>query len=352
MVKLFYKDKPVIGLDISQAGVKLMAVDTNRMTVMGYASMDLPPSKLQTAFESAENPFLTDSITSLLDQHLIGNLPSNHTVIALPTARTFSRTFTLPIDQEQNIKGAVDVEVNQYIPVPSASLYVDYEVIDRNDKEFTIVMAAIPKNLVNNCVAAATNAGLRPVMVEPGINAVARILQSTENGELSTLILDIGQTSTDIAILDKGTVRISGSAPVGGHAFTIAIAEKLKVTPENAHQLKILNGLNAGQRRSKIEMAMKPHLQQIISEANKVMRYYSERMGQEKKIEQILIVGSGSDVPGIGEYFTNAFVMPARTANPWQDLKFHNLPQPNRQFRPRYITVAGLAVTPMEAVRK
>jgi type IV pilus assembly protein PilM len=61
-------------------------------------------------------------------------------------------------------------------------------------------------------------------------------------------------------------------------------------------------------------------------------------------------VGGGSNVPGIGDYFTNELVMPARVASPWQRLDFGTLPQPTRQLRPRYITVAGLAcVNPLEA---
>ena len=77
-----------------------------------------------------------------------------------------------------------------------------------------------------------------------------------------------------------------------------------------------------------------------------MIRYYSERMDDAAKIEQVLVVGAGSNVPGIGEYFTNELVMPARVASPWQRLNFGQLTQPGKQFRSRYITVAGLASVP------
>jgi type IV pilus assembly protein PilM len=73
------------------------------------------------------------------------------------------------------------------------------------------------------------------------------------------------------------------------------------------------------------------------------MRYYNERLSDKNKLEQLLVVGAGSNVPGIGEYFTNALIMPARVASPWQKLDFGKLPEPAKQFRARYITVAGLA---------
>ena len=74
-----------------------------------------------------------------------------------------------------------------------------------------------------------------------------------------------------------------------------------------------------------------------------MIRYYNERLSNDRRLEQILVVGSGSNVPGIGDFFTNELVMPARTANPWQELDFGELPQPAKQFRSRYISVAGLA---------
>jgi type IV pilus assembly protein PilM len=84
-------------------------------------------------------------------------------------------------------------------------------------------------------------------------------------------------------------------------------------------------------------------LDRILAETKKVIRYYDERISGDRKLEQLLVVGSGSNLPGIGEYFTNSLVIAARVASPWQKLDFGALPEPNKQFRPRYIAVAGLA---------
>jgi type IV pilus assembly protein PilM len=342
MAQLFYKDKPIIGLDISQTGIKIMAVDPKKWLVTGYGSIDLDPTKVQQSLES-DDTYLADNLRALLSEKLVGELPSNHVVIGVPTSRTFSRTFTIPAKAEKNLSDAVEIEVDQYIPIPISSLYVDYEIIERTKEELTVVMTAVPKNMVDSCLVATTSAGLQPVMVEPGINAVARVLEATEEGHLLTLIIDIGPASTDIAILDGGAIRITGGIGIGGNTFTLDIAKKLGVTLENAHQLKVLNGLSAGARQTKISSALQPSLQRIVSEVRKVIRYYNERLSSDRKIEQVLIVGGGSNVPGIGDYFTNELVMAARVASPWQKLDFGKLAQPNKQFRPRYITVAGLA---------
>ena len=342
MAKLFYKDKPIIGLDISQTGVKVMAIDSKKWLVLGYGSVDLDPAKVQKSLES-NDPYLANNIASLLSDKVIGSLPSDQAIISVPTGRTFSRTFSIPVKAESTLTDAVEIEVDQYIPIPMSSLYVDYEIIERRKDDLSVIMSAVPKTLVDSCLAAARTAGLEPIMVEPGINSVARVLETTEEGHLPTLIVDIGPASTDIAVLDGGAIRISGGLGIGGNTFTLDIAKKLGVALENAHQLKVLNGLSAGPRRAKITAALEPSLQRIASEIRKVIRYYNERLNDDRKLEQLVIVGGGSNVPGIGDYFTNELVMPARVASPWQKLDFGKLPQPNKQFRPRYITVAGLA---------
>ncbi len=342
MAKLFYNDKPIIGLDISQTGIKVMAVDPKKWLVLGYGSVDLDPAKVQKSLDSSDG-YLAENITSLLGDKLVGSLPSNHVVLGVPTGRTFSRTFTIPASSEGKLADAVEIEVDQYIPIPIGSLYVDYEVIARTKDELTIVMSAVPRTLIDNCTTALAAAGLQPIMIEPSINSVARVLEATEEGHLTTLIIDIGPASTDIAVLEAGAIRVTGGLGIGGNTFTIDIAKKMNVALENAHQLKVLNGLSAGPRQAKITAALQPSLQRVLSEVRKVIRYYNERLTDDRKIEQVLVVGGGSNVPGIGDFFTNELLMPARVASPWQKLDFGTLPQPSKQFRPRYIAVAGLA---------
>ncbi|HEX6257994.1 MAG TPA: pilus assembly protein PilM, partial [Candidatus Saccharimonadales bacterium] len=342
MSKLFYKDKPIIGLDFSQTSIKVMDSDPRRSKVLGYGSVDLDPIKTQQGFDDGNSEYLATALKALFKEKLIGKVRSNHAVISIPTARTYTRSFTLPADAEKNLEDAIKLEAEQYIPVPISQLYSDFQIIERSKDSISVLLCAVPQKIVDVCVSACRSANLKVVLVEPSISAVARLLARTEEGHLSTAIVDVGPASTDIAILD-GAVRVTGGIAIGGNTFTLDIAKKLHVPLENAHQLKVLHGLNAGPRQAKIIEAVEPNLKRIITEVRKVMRYYTERLESGKKIEQVIIVGGGSNIPGLGDYFTNALVMPARIASPWQVLDFSSLEQPPRQFKPRYITVAGLS---------
>ena len=272
MKKLFYKDKPIIGLDISNTGVKVMAIDIKRWLVLGYGSIDLEPNKVKKSLEG-DSTYLADNIQLLIKEKLIGSLPSNHVALSVPTDRSYSRTFNLPSSVANKLKDAIELEVDQYIPVPATMLYIDYQVIERNKDGVTIMMSAVPRMIVDKCIAAVENAGLIASLVEPGMSAVARLLTYTEDGQLPSVIIDIGPSSTDIAVLDSGTIRVTGGLAIGGNTLTLDIAKKLAITLENAHQLKVLNGLSAGPRQEKIKNAIEPSLKQIATETRKIIRY-------------------------------------------------------------------------------
>lgn len=341
--RLFHNDKPIVGLDISTTGIKVMAVNPKKMTVLGYGSVDLDPAHVQEAMVGGGD-FLVDALKKLLKDGIKGHLPSDHVVMSVPTSRTFSRMMVLPADAEKNLAEAVQLEAEQYIPVAVEDLYLDYQVLERNAKEINVLVSAVPKKIVDSLTQACTKAGLVVSMVEPGLNSAARIIKATEEGHLPSVIVDIGAATSDIGLLDGGTVRLTGSVAVGGHTFTLRISEGLKVSLEEAHQLKVHSGLGPGPNQSKLKIALEGSLGQIVSEMRKIIRYYNERIGVKTKIEQIIIVGGGSNVPGIGEVITDSMLMPARVASPWEELKFGSLEPPSRQFKQRYITAAGLAI--------
>ena len=327
-----------------------MSVDTAKMLVHGYGSVELDPAKMADDLsQSAE--YLQSRLYELLNDNIVGKLTSNRAILGIPTARTFSRTFSLPADKKANLKDAVNLEVEQYIPMPLDALYVDHQIIKQTKEELTVLMCATPKRTVDPLLTIAQQCGMEVAMIEPNMNAVARLLEHTEEGNLPTVIVDIGPATADIAILDSA-IRVTGGLNIGGNTFTHDIAKKMNIPLETAHQLKVLNGLSAGPRQAKITASLRPSLLRIAGEIKKVIRYYTDRFPNEEKIEQVIIVGSGSNVPGLGEFFTNELVMAARVAIPWQTVNFGSLTPPSKQLRPRFMTAAGLALVPPEEIWK
>lgn len=342
MNSVFYRKKPIIGLEFSRTGIRLASIDREKMQINGYGSIELDPSKVLDDLDASRD-YILQHLGKLTSEKITGKLASNRVVLGVPTVKTFARTFTLPAKQESQIKQAVNLEVEQYIPMPLDNLYVDHLVIDKTKEQLTVLMCAVPKKYIDDLVSILKEFGLEVAMIEPSIYASARLLEYTKEGGLPMVIIDIGPGDTDIAVFDK-VVRVTGGLNIGGNTFTLDIAKKMDLTLENAHQLKVLSGLNPGPRQAKVSAALRPSLLKMASETKKIIRFYVDRFPEAAKLEQVLIVGSGSNVPGLGEFFTNELVMPVRVASPWRSINFSGDSQPTKNVRARLATASGLAI--------
>ncbi len=342
-MKNFFKAKTTLALDISMSGLRLLEIDNNKKTttVRSYGSIELFPDKVEASLENSDG-FLEEQLVELIQTKLIGQPSTSYVNVTIPSAKTFSRAIKLPKKVESEINSAVDLEIEQYIPLPKEMLAIDYTITARDKNEIEITIIAAPKTIINRVIEITRSVGLEPVLIEPSIDSIARLLVNDEQGYLKTLIIDIGLTNTDIAVLDNG-IRATSSIRVGGNDFTLALAEGLNVSNEKAYQLKVLKGLNKSPQQSKIIAVLDPHIKRILSEINKILRYNDERLGGQK-IEQIIITGLGSNLAGIGEYLTNELYLPVRIANPWQYVEFHKIPKPKRVVISRYITATGAAL--------
>lgn len=349
--KLFYREKTITGIDIGQTAIKIMSLDPRKGEVTSFGSFDVDPASIQAALRDGDPTYIVDSLTTLLRDKTVGSFGSKKVIVSIPASLAFTRTLALPIKAEKVLKSAVELEAEQYIPLPIASLVIDYQIIGRTASELSVLMCAAPRKIITAVSTAIDKVGLEVVAIEPSLMSIGRLLTTTEDAGMPSIIVDIGAIATDIAAVDGSTIRVTGTAAIGGNSFTLNIAESLKISLEQAHQMKVLYGLAYSTKQKKLTKAMTPDLDAIVSEVKKIIRYYNDRLGGER-LEQLLIVGSGANIPGIGEYFTNALVMAARVANPWQNISFGHLAAPARQVKPRYITVAGAASVTQEELWK
>lgn len=280
----------------------------------------------------------------LFKKQLIGDITTRRVVVAVPASRTFTRTLTLPKLKEKDIAEAVRMETEQYVPVPIDELYVDYEIIHTTEKELELIAVAIPRKIVDSYVRLTNLLGLEVVAVETTIAAASRLFRQAEQSDVPTVLIDLGSLSSDITIYDKGLI-VTGTVAGGGDSFTQAIAAKLHVTKQEAHVIKTKYGLGLSKKQQEITDSLSPILDQMLKEIRRMIRYYEERSGTERKIGQVVTMGGGANMPGLSEHMTNLLRLPVRMCDPWQHLDFGRLQPPNTVEKSMYVTVSGLALT-------
>lgn len=343
--KYFYKDKPIFGLDIGFSSVKVMQLEKTAkgQRLIGYGIGSFDSRAIKDGVIVDYEP-LAKAIKELFDKNIIGEITTKRVAISIPAILTYTHTITIPVIKDTALREAVELESEQYIPLPIDSLYIDYEVIERRPKEMEISTVAVPKKIADSYLALVEILGLEAISFDTSISSSGRLFKTLEtSSDIPSVLIDFGSISADITIFDKTNI-VSGTIQAGGDTFTNIIADKLGVSREEAHVIKTKYGISKSKKQSEIIGIMQPELDQLVREVKRMMRYYSERTESKGKIGQVITMGGGANMPGLSDYLTNMLRLPVRTYDPWQSFDLHKLHAPNQDEKSVYATVAGLCL--------
>lgn len=342
---LFFKDKPIFGLDIGFSSLKVMQIDTatKKHTVVGYGAASFDPAAIRDG-SIIDIEAVAAAAKELFEKHLTGDITTPRVIMSIPAARAFNRNVHLPNLSRKELEEAINGEVEQYVPLPNSELYTDYTTIRPGTEETEYLVVAAPRRIIDDHLQLAKILGLELVGVQTTIDASGRLFLQSEGSNAPTVLIDFGSNSADLTIYDQGLI-VTGTVPVGGDEFTSLISKTLNVTQQEAHIIKTKYGLGVSKKQKEIIGGLIPTLQQITKEVKRMIRYYEERSGTEQKVTQIVTMGGGANMPGLSEYLTDTLRIPTRTCDPWQNLHFSRLQPPNLSEKSMYVTAAGLALT-------
>lgn len=342
----FYKDRPIFGLDIGASSAKFMQLDMqkDKCKIKGYGSAHYNESYIAkgeiTNFEG-----VASAIHKAFSEGMQGKITTHRVIFSVPAAFTYSRIIALPNTIElKDISEAVQTETQQYLPSALSELYTDYSIIDTQEKERRILSVAVPKKIIDSYMTLADILDLEVIAMEPSTGASNRLFDFTDQHKVPSVLIDFGALSTDITVYDKNLV-VTGTINKGGNNFVEAIEDKLAVSRTEAHTILTRYGFNVSKRQEEIRSAMKPYMNDLSKEVQRMVRYYEERVNdRKKKIGQIVTLGGGANLPGLTDYLTMMLRLPVRPYDPWSTILFDDLKRPPTGEESIYVTAAGLAL--------
>lgn len=344
----FYHDEPLFGLDIGHNTFKVMQIEQRKNQaprVLGYGMCKFPPqAKMRGVITNFD--VLAKVMYDFFKGGINGEISTRRVVCSLPTGLSFSRLMKLPQMADDEINEAIRLEAEQYIPMKIDELYIEYEVSSRDETNIELLMVATPKTIVDSYVKFLESIELEPIALEPSMNATTRTYRLADSARQEpSILIDFGAVSIDLAVFDR-TMVVNSTLAGGSELITKLIADSLKVDTDKAFEIKSTYGLGVSEMQQKVTLAIQPVLDELIKEVKKIIRYYTDRVGQQSK-QQIAFIktsGGGATMPGLNEYLSKALGLPAEALNPWPHLDFGGLKMPPELERSAYITVAGEAM--------
>jgi len=277
--------------------------------------------------------------------HSEAGVSDRNVAISIPEQLVFTRTIKLPLLTDQEVESAVKWESEQYIPIPLNEAMVQHMILERRETasppEVIVLLVAAPRIVVDKYIKVVQGAGLNVVSVETELLALSRSLGPSDK---SVLLVDIGATSTDIAVCKKGLLSFSRSIPIAGEAFTRAVSQALGVAPMQAEEYKKAYGLGAKELEGKIKGALDPVLRMVTDEIKKAIHYYQTDEKGEMPTA-VIITGGTSGMREIISVLSDLLGLEVLIGNPFSKLAID--PETLKRlvpYAPLYSVAVGLAL--------
>ncbi|HEY5549983.1 MAG TPA: type IV pilus assembly protein PilM [Candidatus Saccharimonadales bacterium] len=350
------RSEPLFGMDIGHSSLKVMQLEAGgaknkSLSVIGYGSSYRYDVNSIAGGVIVDYKALSEAMHDLFEKKLAGMISTRKVACTIPTSHSFSRPLKLPAMEDEDLAQAVHLEAEQYIPVAPENLYLDYDVVRRDDKNIDILVVATPKNIIESYVKFLESVGLEPVALEPTMNATARIFGMADPAfDQPTVLVDFGAEATDIAVYDR-TLFVNSTVQGGSNTMINLIAQNLGINREEAFKVKNEKGLKLSGDLRDIGKAVKPTLDNLIREIHKIVRYYDDRVAVGgRKITQAIMTGGGANMPGLSDYLAKELGIMVRMLDPWHKINFGTLTPPDELEKSMFMTVAGEAVIDMSEV--
>lgn len=332
-----------IGLDIGTKSIKIVELEKegNSWKLMGSGIVGYKGKSIEEMNDEKEIAEIGEIVKRL---HKEAKISKRDAIISLPESQVFTRTIKFPMLTDKEISSAVKWEAEQYVPIPISEAIVQHKIIERREKDsppsVIVLLIASPTVLVEKYMLVAKIAGLNVVAVETELMAIVRCLAPKDT---TSLLVDFGARSTDMAIARNGNLVFSRSIATAGNAFTRAVAQNLGVEQVQAEEYKKTYGLSANQLEGKVKTALNPVVGVVVDEIKKAIHFYQSE-GNSDAPKSIIITGGGAGLPSLSSTISKSLNLEIVVGNPFSTVKMNPAAAKSlANYSPFYSVAVGLA---------
>ena len=174
---------PVLGIDVSPGGIRIIELvrEGKGFRVAHFAQESLQPGALRDG-GFAQMDALTESLQRGLKT---SGTRLRTAAMALPSGAVIKKMLVLPTSlYEEELEMQVEVEASQALPFPLDEISLDFAVVGpsaTNDDYVDVMLVAARKERIDERLALAEAAGLRPVVIDLESQAMAAALTLVES---------------------------------------------------------------------------------------------------------------------------------------------------------------------------
>jgi type IV pilus assembly protein PilM len=276
---------------------------------------------------------------------------TKHVAMAVPSGAVISKKIIVSAAlREEELEIQVESEANQYIPFALEEVNLDFQILGpsaTNPEEQEVLIAATRKEKVEDRVAVAHLAGLKPLVMDVESFAqqtsLSLVVQGLPGGgkDLNVAVVDVGANVMQVTVLRNDQSVYTREQAFGGNQLTQDIVSRYGMTPEEAENAKRSGGLPDD---FEVEV-MRPFMENLSMEVQRALQFFFTST-QYHQVDHILLAGGSAVIPGLDQVVNTRTQVATSVANPFSLMQASPRIQLKRLMvdAPSLIVACGLAM--------
>lgn len=371
----FGKPTSAIGLDIGTNSIRATELSINQdpplLTRLGVIRVS--PGLIKEG-EITDVKGVSSVLRELWSK---SHLSRKNVVLGIANQKVVVRLIDLPWMEESELRGAIRFQAQEYIPMPVEETIIDfeiqkeYEVKKAEERMNKVLLVAAQKEMINNFVKAMAGAGLAPQSIDVKSFALMRSLiprlpvapteKQAKEAMKTVCLLNIGAGITNMIIVEERVPYFVRILIFGGNDFTQALVDGLKVSPDEAEEIKIALSKESSQKSAKggakkqeqykkAQDILKPKISSFVKEVRRSVDYCLDQTGCRTP-EKIVLSGRGSQLLNLSSEIEKALGIKVEFGKPLQNVRTGKLrisDEELAEIEPSLAVPIGLALRGVE----
>ncbi|MDB5183063.1 MAG: Pilus assembly protein PilM [Candidatus Saccharibacteria bacterium] len=309
------------GLDIGTTAIRAVQLKGNgpNKTLVKYGYVPIDP-KLAMSDAKADQQKLVQIVRGLIDQ---SGITIKEVAVGLPSNRVFTTVVDIDRLSPAELGKTIMFQADSLIPTPVAESKIDWALLGDSPKEqgkVEVLLSSVSNDYIEGRLDALESIGLNVIAFEPDTIALARSMIAPETMP-PTMIVDIGNKTTDIIITMNGVPRLTRSIPTGSEAVVKSAMQNLNIDEKQAQQFVFKFGLGKDKLEGQIYNAIIGTVELLVSDIDKSIKFFVSRY-PNTRIDRIIVTGGASTLAEFPLYLANKFGMNVEIGNAWRNIAF------------------------------
>jgi type IV pilus assembly protein PilM len=326
------KKNQLVGIDIGSHSIKIAEVEDSKrgLVLQNFGMIALPHEAIVDGSIKTMEP-VSVALKNLLQNLRIKN---KNSATSISGYSVIVKKITIPRKGEEDLEKSIQNEAEQYIPFDIKDVNLDFQILpsemkegaeeeEKEEKEgfMDLLLVAAKKDMIDEYTDLFQLSELNPVVLDIDAFALQNAFEISDADQSGChALVHIGAQQLTINVVREGVSVFTRDSSYGGAQITNEIQTKFEISYEEAEKIKLGATPIGPDQRPILEGIFSSTVAKWAQEIKRALDFVAATF-IGTKVDDILLSGGSSLIPGLSEYLSVETELPVSKLNPFANLE-------------------------------